>query len=92
MKHIFDKFAERVSIAVGTPWAFAIAVLFIVGWAIAGPFANYSERWQLVVNTVTTIATFLLVFIIQNTQNRDDLELNKKLDEILKRLKEPAGE
>jgi low affinity Fe/Cu permease len=76
---------------VGSAWAFVMAGLFIILWGIAGPLIGYSERWQLTVNTVTTIVTFLLVFIIQNTQNRDDQELNKKLDDLAKSVEELRG-
>ena len=69
--HDFGETARRTANALGTPWAFALACLSVIVWAIAGPFFNYSEVWQLYINTGTTIATFLVVFLIQNTQNRD---------------------
>jgi low affinity Fe/Cu permease len=68
----------------GTPWAFIAAVLLILGWAISGPFFGFSEVWQLVINTGTTIITFLMVFLIQNTQNRDAKAIHLKLDELLR--------
>ena len=67
----FQSFAARTSCAVGSKWAFFGAISLIVIWALAGPYFKYSDTWQLVVNTATTIVTFLMVFLIQNTQNRD---------------------
>ena len=83
-KHVFQKFAQKTSAAVGSPWAFLIAVLVIVGWAITGPIYKYSNTWQLVINTGTTIVTFLMVFLIQNTQNRDAKAIHLKLDELIR--------
>lgn len=68
----------------GSKWAFAGALLLIIGWAATGPFFRYSDTWQLVVNTATTIVTFLMVFLIQNTQNRDAKAIHLKLDEIIR--------
>ena len=82
----FAVFTKLVSDAVGSFWSFVIALLFIIIWAIMGPFFKFSDTWQLVINTSTTIITFLMVFIIQNTQNRDNLAINIKLDAILKKL------
>ena len=82
--HWFTRAASRVSTAVGSPWAFLIAAGVIVAWAITGPLFNFSSDWQLVVNTGTTIVTFLMVFLIQNTQNRDSRALHLKLDELLR--------
>jgi len=73
-----------VAIAVGTPWCFMTAAGLIVGWAILGPLFHFSDTWQLVINTATTIITFLMVFIIQNTQNRDTRAIQLKLDELLR--------
>ena len=84
MTHLFRKFAELVAVVVGTPWAFITALTLIVAWAASGPFFGFSEQWQLVVNSLTTIVTFLMVFIIQNTQNRDFKALQLKLDELLR--------
>ena len=84
MKALFRKFAERISVVVGTPWAFIAALAVIVGWGISGPFFGFSEPWQLVINSFTTIMTFLMVFIIQNTQNRDFKALQLKMDELLR--------
>src|ERR1041385_6758644 len=71
MYEVFRRFSHRVSHAVGSPWAFAIAVGVVVVWALTGPIFRFSDTWQLVINTGTTIITFLMVFLIQNTQNRD---------------------
>ena len=87
MRDIFRKFAQAISHAVGSPWAFIIATLIIVVWAVTGPFFGYSDTWQLVINTGTTIITFLMVFLIQNTQNRDAKAFHLKLDELLKGVK-----
>ena len=84
MKDLFRKFAQAISHAVGSPWAFILAVLVIVVWATSGPIFGFSDTWQLVINTGTTIITFLMVFLIQNTQNRDAKAIHLKLDELLK--------
>ncbi len=73
--------------ALGTPWAFFVACLFVVLWLIAGRFFHFSDAWQLVINTGTTIATFLTVFLIQNTQNRDAKALHLKLDEVIRSVR-----
>jgi low affinity Fe/Cu permease len=80
---LFTNFAQVTSHASGHPFAFLLAVLVIVVWAITGPLFNYSDTWQLVINTGTTIVTFLMVFLIQNTQNRDTLALHLKLSEVI---------
>jgi low affinity Fe/Cu permease len=80
----FTRFAKWTSHAAGHPVAFAMAVLSIVGWAITGPFFHFSDTWQLVINTSTTIVTFLMVFLIQNTQNRDSEAIQLKLDELIR--------
>jgi low affinity Fe/Cu permease len=82
----FASFASKVSKWAGSSAAFCIAVLFILGWAVSGPFFGFSANWQMVVNTVTTIATFLMVFVIQNSQNRDGQALQIKLDEIIRAI------
>lgn len=79
--------AQWISQAVGSPWAFALALLSIVVWGVTGPAFHYSDTWQLVINTATTIVTFLMVFLIQNTQNRDTKAVHLKLDELLRALK-----
>ena len=80
----FQAFATRCSQVAGSRWAFLTAVLLIVVWAATGPIFRYSDAWQLVVNTATTIITFLMVFLIQNAQNRDSHALHLKLDEIIR--------
>ena len=80
-------FARRSSRVLGSAWAFASAILIIVIWALTGPTFHYSNTWQLIINTGTTIVTFLMVFLIQNTQNRDAKAAHLKLDEIIRALK-----
>src|SRR5436853_1315635 len=87
MRELFRKFAQTTSQAVGSSWAFILSVLIIIIWAITCPMFNYSDTWQLVINTGTTIITFLMVFLIQNTQNRDAKAIHLKLDELLKGVK-----
>ncbi len=84
MNELFRKFSQATSQAVGSSWAFIIAVLIILVWGITGPLFHYSDTWQLVINTGTTIITFLMVFLIQNTQNRDAKAIHLKLDELLR--------
>jgi low affinity Fe/Cu permease len=84
MKEIFRRLAEKAAHAVGSYWAFLIALLTIVVWALTGPYFNYSDTWQLFINTGTTIVTFLMVFLIQNTQNRETRIVALKLDELLR--------
>ena len=83
MSDHFRKLAHTVSSWVGTPAAFAISVFAIIIWAFAGPLFGFSDTWQLVINTSTTIITFLIVFLIQNTQNRDARAIHLKLDELI---------
>lgn len=80
---MFRRFAQATSSAVGRPWAFVVALLVILVWAATGPMFGFSDTWQLVINTGTTIITFLMVFLIQNTQNRDADALRLKLDELI---------
>jgi len=87
MNELFRKFSQATSQAVGSSWAFIIAVLIIVVWGVTGPLFHYSDTWQLVINTGTTIITFLMVFLIQNTQNRDAKAIHLKLDELLRGVK-----
>ncbi|HVS79357.1 MAG TPA: low affinity iron permease family protein [Candidatus Paceibacterota bacterium] len=89
MHEIFRKIAHSISEAVGTPLAFIIALLLIITWAVSGSYFHYSNTWQLMINTGTTILTFLMVFIIQNTQNRDSRAIHLKLDELI-RASRPA--
>jgi len=84
---LFRKFAIRVATITGSAKAFSITLLIIVIWAILGPLYNYSDAWQLFINTSTTVLTLLMVFIIQNTQNRDSKAQHLKLDELIKSLK-----
>jgi low affinity Fe/Cu permease len=86
-KGLFTKLAKSVSIATGQPWAFGLALLTILTWGITGPLFHYSDTWQLVINTGTTIVTFLMVFLIQNTQNRDSQALHLKIDELIRALR-----
>jgi low affinity Fe/Cu permease len=79
----FRRFAQAVSTAAGRPWTFVAAVLLIIVWGVSGPVFGFSDTWQLVINTTTTIVTFLMVFLIQNTQNRDTEALRLKLDELI---------
>ena len=82
----FQVFAVTASRVVGTKWAFAAAIALIAGSAVVGPYFHYSDTWQLVVNTATTVVTFLIVFLIQNTQNRDAKAIHLKLDEIIRSI------
>jgi low affinity Fe/Cu permease len=86
-RELFRRFAHRSAQLVGSPWAFLGAVIIIIMWAITGPMFHFSDTWQLVINTGTTIITFLIVFLIQNTQNRDTKAIHLKLDELLKAVK-----
>jgi low affinity Fe/Cu permease len=86
MRDFFRRFAQRTSAMVGSAWAFLVATLIVIGWATTGPLFDYSDTWQLVINTGTTIVTFLMVFLIQNTQNRDAKAMQLKLDELLRAL------
>jgi low affinity Fe/Cu permease len=85
--HNFQALANRASAAVGSKWAFAAASATIVAWIVLGPYFHYSDTWQLVINTATTIVTFLMVFLIQNTQNRDARALHLKMDEVIRATK-----
>jgi len=84
MRKFFNVCAAKTSTAAGQPLTFAIAVAVIVIWAVSGPMFHYSDTWQLVINTGTTIITFLMVFLIQNSQNRDGAAMQAKLDELLR--------
>ena len=88
----FRVFARRSSIALGSAWAFVGAVLAILVWILTGPMFHFSDTWQLVINTATTIVTFLMVFLIQNTQNRDAKAVHLKLDELIRALKNARNE
>jgi low affinity Fe/Cu permease len=84
MRERFRKFAHEAAIAVGTSWAFFAACVLVLVWAVTGPMFHFSDTWQLVINTGTTIVTFLMVFLIQATQNRDSKAIHLKLDELLR--------
>jgi low affinity Fe/Cu permease len=79
----FGRFANWAARAMGHPLAFVLAVLVILGWAVTGPFFGFSDTWQLVINTGTTIVTFLMVFLIQRSQNKDSLAIHLKLNELV---------
>jgi len=87
----FQTFATKVSCWTGSRWSFLGAMLIIIVWAVLGPYFHYSDTWQLVVNTATTIVTFLMVFLIQNTQNRDARAIHLKLDELIRGLEGPRN-
>ena len=80
----FRRLAARTSHGVGSPWAFVVALTIVVVWGLTGPLFHFSDTWQLVINTGTTIVTFLMVFLIQNTQNRDSHAIHLKLDELIR--------
>ncbi|MEP6860177.1 MAG: low affinity iron permease family protein [Deltaproteobacteria bacterium] len=84
----FRNVCRRVSSAIGSPWAFIIAAAGVIVWLISGPVFHYSDTWQLVINTSTTIVTFLIVFLIQNTQNHDSRAIHLKLDELIRAVGE----
>lgn len=83
----FQKISARVASKLGSVWAFFLALLIIITWALTGPIFDFSNTWQLIINTGTTIVTFLMVFVIQNTQNRDGKAIQIKLDELIKAQK-----
>src|SRR5438067_3504763 len=84
MNKLFRLFAEKVAFFTGTSWAFIGALAVLVAWAATGPIFGFSDTWQLVINTSTTVITFLMVFVIQNTQDRDFKALHLKLDELIR--------
>jgi low affinity Fe/Cu permease len=88
----FHVFATQAANWVGTKWAFLAALLTILGWLLSGPYFHYSDTWQLIINTGTTVVTFLVVFLIQNTQNRDARAIHLKLDEIIKSIDKAHNE
>ncbi len=84
--NIFTRFTTATSSALGRPVVFVVALSALLLWAASGPLLGFSDTWQLIINTSTTIITFLVVFIIQNTQNRDNLAMNIKLDAIMRKM------
>ncbi|HVC92817.1 MAG TPA: low affinity iron permease family protein [Pirellulales bacterium] len=88
MKEFFRRIAQKASLAVGSAASFYAALLLLAGWALCGPFFDYSDTWQLVVNTTTSVVTFLMVFLIQNSQNRDAKAIHLKLNELLRAIQE----
>lgn len=86
MSELFRRMAKKLAGAIGSPYAFVLALGGVVLWAILGPVFGFSDTWQLVINTSTTIITFLVVFMIQNTQNRDSKALHLKLDELIRAI------
>jgi low affinity Fe/Cu permease len=84
MNDLFRKFAERTAILAGSPSAFLLALAVVLAWLVSGPIFHFSDTWQLVINTATTIITFLMVFLIQNAQNRDGRAMQIKLDELIR--------
>jgi low affinity Fe/Cu permease len=85
LNQFFTNFTSAISSILGRPWVFVTALFLLVLWAISGPLLGFSDTWQLIINTSTTIITFLTVFIIQNTQNRDNLAINIKLDALMEK-------
>jgi low affinity Fe/Cu permease len=88
----FRNFSHTVALGVGAPWAFVAALSLVVAWAVTGPLFHYSDTWQLTINTGTTIVTFLMVFVIQNTQNRDAQVFHLKLDELIRAVRAARNE
>lgn len=88
MHDLFRKLSQKVSTAVGSPWAFALALFSVFIWVVSGPFFGFSETWQLVINTGTTIVTFLMIFLVQNSQNRESKATQLKLDELIHAVKD----
>jgi len=88
----FRVFANRSSVMLGSAWAFTGAVLVILVWILTGPTFHFSDTWQLIINTATTVITFLMVFLIQNTQNRDAKAMHLKLDELIRAIRDARDE
>ena len=83
-EHWFSKIATETANGSGRPWAFGIAGMFVIGWLLTGPIFHFSDPWQLVMNTISSVVTFLMVFLIQNAQNRESIALQLKLDELIR--------
>ncbi|MEO6217307.1 MAG: low affinity iron permease family protein [Sphingomonas sp.] len=92
MDRLFTNIASRSANIMGQPWAFLLSAFLCVIWAVSGPLFHYSDTWQLVINTATTVLTFLAVFLIQNSQNRDGAAIQAKLDEVLRALGDARAE
>ena len=92
MRDRFNRIAARVTAALGSPFALLVAVAIIVVWAVTGPLFDFSDTWQLAINTGTTIVTFLMVFVIQNSQNRDSKAIHAKLDELIRAIESARNE
>jgi low affinity Fe/Cu permease len=92
VSNVFRVLARKSSVVLGSAWTFAAAVLIIATWGLTGPKFHYSDTWQLIINTGTTIVTFLMVFLIQNTQNRDAKSIHLKLDEVIRAVKGARNE
>lgn len=90
-KNLFEKFSDGASLFTGSSYAFITAILVVILWAISGPFFHYSETWQLIINTGTTIITFLMVFLIQKAQNKDSKAIQIKLNELIAASKEASN-
>ena len=92
MEKQFIRFATRTARAAGSPWTFLLCLTVVVIWAVTGPLFRFSNGWQLFINTGTTIVTFLMVFLIQNAQNRDASAIQAKLDELIRAIREARNE
>jgi len=92
MNQLFTRFSSAMSFAAGQPLAFILAVVVVIVWSVTGPLFSYSETWQLIINTGTTIVTFLMVFLIQNGQNRDSAAMQAKLDELVRAVRSAREE
>ena len=92
MHEMFRKVAHLSSEKLGSPLGFGIALLLVIAWAVSGPFLGFSVTWQLIINTATTVLTFLMVFLIQNTQNRDARAMHLKLDELIRAVRAARNE
>ncbi|ODP38259.1 low affinity iron permease family protein [Sphingomonas turrisvirgatae] len=92
LDRLFTIVAGRIARLTGQPATFIVAVVLIIGWALTGPLFDYSDTWQLIVNTSTTIVTFLMVFLIQNSQNRDAAAMQAKLDELIRAVDKARGQ